>query len=159
LNPAIRLVERTHVNPGDPMDARPILLVEDNEDDVLLTRRAFRKAGIPNDLVVARDGVEALQEMQTGTFQKSLPALVLLDLKLPRVDGMEILRRLREDERTRVARIVVLTSSREEKDIQRCAQLGANSFIRKPVDFDDFLKAVQAISNYWLHLDETVEDN
>lgn len=141
------------------MDARPILLVEDNEDDVLLTQRAFRKAGIPNELVVARDGVEALHAMNDGAFKKALPALVLLDLKLPRVDGMEILRRLREDERTRIARVVVLTSSREEKDIQRCALLGANSFIRKPVDFDEFLRAVQSISSYWLQLDETVVDN
>lgn len=141
------------------MDARPILLVEDNEDDILLTQRAFRKVGIPNELVVARDGVEALLALSEGPFKKALPALVLLDLKLPRVDGMEILRRLREDDRTRIARVVVLTSSREEKDIHRCALLGANSFIRKPVDFDEFLKAVRTISSYWLHLDETVVSN
>lgn len=159
MNATLRLVERTFANQGESMDARPILLVEDNEDDVLLTQRAFRKAGIPNELVVARDGVEALHALNEGPFRKTLPALVLLDLKLPRIDGMEILRRLREDERTRIARVVVLTSSREEKDIQRCARLGANSFIRKPVDFDEFLKAVQAISSYWLQLDETVVDN
>jgi two-component system, response regulator len=141
------------------MDSRPILLVEDNEDDVLLTQRAFRKAGIANELIVARDGVEAMEAMTAGRFGKALPALVLLDLKLPKVDGMEILRRLREDDRTKIARVVVLTSSREEKDIQRCAELGANSFIRKPVDFDEFLKAVQTISSYWLQLDETVMDN
>jgi two-component system, response regulator len=159
MNPAFRLVERTFASQGESMDARPILLVEDNEDDVLLTLRAFRKAGIPNELVVARDGVEALHALNEGPFRKTLPALVLLDLKLPRIDGMEILRRLREDERTRIARVVVLTSSREEKDIQRCARLGANSFIRKPVDFDEFLKAVLVISSYWLRLDETVVDN
>ncbi len=139
------------------MDSRPILLVEDNEDDVLLTQRAFRKAGISNELIVARDGVEALNALNTGVFEKTLPSLVLLDLKLPKVDGMEILRRLRDDQRTKVARVVVLTSSREEKDIQRCAELGANSFIRKPVDFDEFLKAVQTINAYWLQLDETIQ--
>jgi len=159
MSPAVRLANRTFAIPGETMDARPILLVEDNEDDILLTQRAFRKAGIPNELVVARDGVEALQAMNEGPFRKTLPALVLLDLKLPRVDGMEILRRIREDDRTRIARVVILTSSREEKDIQRCAKLGANSFIRKPVDFDEFLKAVHAISSYWLQLDETVVDN
>lgn len=159
MNPALRLVTRTIDSQGEPMDARPILLVEDNEDDVLLTQRAFRKAGITNELVVARDGVEALEALSDGRFEKNLPALVLLDLKLPKIDGMEILRRLREDNRTRIARIVVLTSSREEKDIQRCAELGANSFIRKPVDFDEFLKAVQTISSYWLQLDETIVDN
>lgn len=159
MNPAPRLVARTIVSLGEPMDSRPILLVEDNEDDVLLTRRAFRKAGIPNELIVARDGVEAMEVMTVGRFGKMLPALVLLDLKLPKVDGMEILRRLRQDDRTRIARVVVLTSSREEKDIQRCAELGANSFIRKPVDFDEFLKAVQTISSYWLQLDETITEN
>ncbi len=141
------------------MDSRPILLVEDNEDDVLLTQRAFRKAGIPNELIVARDGVQAMDALKGGPFDKSLPSLVLLDLKLPKMDGMEILRRLRDDSRTKVARVVVLTSSREEKDIQRCAELGANSFIRKPVDFNEFLKAVQTISAYWLQLDETVEES
>lgn len=140
------------------MDSRPILLVEDNEDDVLLTQRAFRKAGIPNELIVARDGIEALEALKEGPFDNSLPALVLLDLKLPKIDGMEILKRLRDDQRMKVARVVVLTSSREEKDIKRCAELGANSFIRKPVDFNEFLKAVETISSYWLHLDETVAD-
>lgn len=140
------------------MDSRPILLVEDNEDDVLLTQRAFRKAGIPNELIVARDGIQALDALKQGPFEKSLPALVLLDLKLPKIDGMEILKRLRDDQRTKVARVVVLTSSREEKDIQRCAELGANSFIRKPVDFNEFLKAVDTISSYWLQLDEAVID-
>ena len=93
------------------MDSRPILLVEDNEDDVLLTQRAFRKAGISNELIVARDGVEALNALNTGVFEKTLPSLVLLDLKLPKVDGMEILRRLRDDQRTKVARVVVFLAS------------------------------------------------
>ena len=159
MNPAFRRVTHQTDSLGEQMDSRPILLVEDNEDDVLLTQRAFRKAGIPNELIIARDGVEALDCLTDGRFGKVLPALVLLDLKLPKVDGMEILRRIRDDRRTRVARVVVLTSSREEKDIQRCAELGANSFIRKPVDFDEFLKAVQTISSYWLQLDETVMES
>ncbi len=159
MNPSIRLVSRTIDALGQPMDSRPILLVEDNEDDVLLTQRAFRKAGVPNEIVVARDGVEAIEAMTHGVFGSALPSLVLLDLKLPKLDGMEILRRLREVDRTRIVRVVVLTSSREEKDIHRCASLGANSFIRKPVDFDEFLKAVQSLSSYWLQLDETVVDN
>ena len=154
-----RRTSRKQVPNGDNMDSRPILLVEDNEDDVLLTQRAFRKAGISNELVIARDGLQALDALNQGPFDKSLPSLVLLDLKLPKMDGMEILRRLRDDDRTRIARVVVLTSSREEKDIQRCAELGANSFIRKPVDFNEFLKAVQTISAYWLQLDETVEES
>ncbi len=156
---AYRRTSRKQIPNGDNMDCRPILLVEDNEDDVLLTQRAFRKAGISNELVIARDGLQALEALSQGPFDKSLPSLVLLDLKLPKMDGMEILRRLRDDDRTRIARVVVLTSSREEKDIQRCAELGANSFIRKPVDFNEFLKAVQTISAYWLQLDETVEES
>ena len=136
------------------MDPRPILLVEDNEDDALLTQRAFLKAGVRNEVVVTRDGVEALEALKDGRFRNSLPSLVLLDLKLPQVDGTEVLRRLRLDPRTRTLRVVVLSSSREERDIQRCAELGANSFIRKPVDFDDFLHSVQILSSYWLQLDE-----
>lgn len=158
MNPALRLVSRTIDSKGEEVDSRPILLVEDNEDDVLLTQRAFRRAGVPNEIIVARDGVEAMEALTNGRFGQSLPSLVLLDLKLPKVDGMEILRRLREGDRTRIMRIIVLTSSREEKDIHRCAQLGANSFIRKPVDFVEFLKAIQTLSAYWLHLDQTVVD-
>lgn len=138
------------------MDPRPILLVEDNPDDVLLTRRAFRKIGVPNEIHSVGDGISALEAFVDGPFQQNLPSLILLDLKLPRIDGMEVLRRLREQDRTRIARVVVLTSSREERDILRCAQLGANSFIRKPIDFEEFLQAVQQISSYWLHLDETL---
>ncbi len=138
------------------MDSRAILLVEDNEDDVLLTKRAFQKVGITNELVVARDGVEALDCLHRGRFEKNLPALVLLDLKLPKIDGMEVLKLLRENEHSKVVRVVVLSSSREERDIKRCAELGANSFVRKPVDFHEFLKAVQTLSSYWLQLDETI---
>ncbi|MBK8804961.1 MAG: response regulator [Fibrobacteres bacterium] len=140
------------------MDSRPILLVEDNPDDVLLTRRAFRKMGIPNEIVAVSDGVAAIEALTATPFDKSLPALVLLDLKLPKVDGIEVLRRIREQGRTRVIRVVVLTSSREDKDILRCAELGANSYIRKPIDFDEFLRAVQKISDYWLGLDESIQE-
>lgn len=140
------------------MDSRPILLVEDNPDDVLLTQRAFRKMGIPNEIVAVNDGVAAIEALQSAPFDKSLPALVLLDLKLPKVDGIEVLRKIREAGRTRIVRVVVLTSSREEKDILRCAELGANSYIRKPIDFDEFLRAVQKISDYWLTLDETIQE-
>lgn len=140
-------------------DPRPILLVEDNEDDVLLTQRAFRKAGVPNEVVVVRDGQEALAALNDGRFRNSLPSFVLLDLKLPQVDGAEVLRRLRSDPRTQTLRVVVLSSSREERDIRHCAELGANSFIRKPVDFDDFLHSVQILSAYWLHLDESATES
>ncbi|MBK9577278.1 MAG: response regulator [Fibrobacterota bacterium] len=140
------------------MDSRPILLVEDNPDDVLLTRRAFRKMGIPNEIVAVSDGVAAIEALSVSPFDKSLPALVLLDLKLPKVDGIEVLRKIREVARTRIIRVVVLTSSREEKDILRCAELGANSYIRKPIDFDEFLRAVQKISDYWLTLDESIQE-
>lgn len=140
------------------MDSRPILLVEDNPDDVLLTRRAFRKMGIPNEIVAVSDGVAAIEALSVSPFDKSLPALVLLDLKLPKVDGIEVLRKIREVGRTRIVRVVVLTSSREEKDILRCAELGANSYIRKPIDFDEFLRAVQKISDYWLTLDESIQE-
>lgn len=141
------------------LDVRPILLVEDNEDDVLLTRRAFLKAGVRNEVVVTHDGREALDALEEGRFREALPSLVLLDLKLPHMDGTEVLRRLRTDPRTRILRVVVLSSSREARDIRRCAELGANSFIRKPVDFDDFLQSVQILSSYWLQLDETAEES
>ena len=159
MNASPRRVNRQLDNYGEPMDSRPILLVEDNEDDILLTQRAFRKVGITNELVVARDGVEALEYLYDGRFGTSLPALILLDIKLPKIDGIEILKRLRANSRTKIARVVMLTSSREEKDIHRCADLGANSFIRKPVDFDEFLKALQTISSYWLQLDETITNS
>ncbi|HNY29743.1 MAG TPA: response regulator [Fibrobacteria bacterium] len=140
------------------MDSRPILLVEDNPDDVLLTQRAFRKMGIPNEIVAVNDGAAAIEALNSAPFDKSLPALILLDLKLPKIDGIEVLRKLREAGRTRIVRVVVLTSSREEKDILRCAELGANSYIRKPIDFDEFLRAVQKISDYWLTLDESIQE-
>jgi two-component system response regulator len=142
------------------MDTRPILLVEDNPDDVALTLRAFRKNRILNRVVVARDGVEALDYLfATGAYAErdpaEAPAVVLLDLKLPRLDGLEVLRRLRADPRTQLTRVVVLTSSKEETDVVRSYTHGANSYIRKPVDFDSFMSAVGQLGLYWLLLNET----
>jgi two-component system response regulator len=134
-----------------------ILLVEDNPDDAELTMRAFRKSKILNDLILVRDGVEALDYLfSTGSFSgrdpNASPELVLLDLKLPKVDGLEVLRRMRADDRTRRIPVVVLTSSGEEKDIVSSYDLGANSFVRKPVDFAQFLEAAQQLGLYWLVL-------
>src|SRR4051794_29624743 len=142
------------------MDTRPILLVEDNPDDVALTLRAFRKNRILNHVVVARDGVEALDYLfANGAYSdrpaEEAPAIVLLDLKLPRLDGLEVLRRLRADARTQLTRVVVLTSSKEETDVVRSYTHGANSYIRKPVDFDSFMSAVGQLGLYWLLLNET----
>jgi two-component system response regulator len=142
------------------MDMRPILLVEDSPDDVALTLRAFRKNRILNEVVVARDGVEALDYLfATGAYSDrdptAVPAIVLLDLKLPRLDGLEVLRRLRADARTQLLRVIVLTSSKEETDVVRSYTHGANSYIRKPVDFDSFMSAVGQLGLYWLLLNET----
>jgi len=141
------------------MDKRPILLVEDNPDDVALTLRAFKKAGIVNPIAVARDGAEALDWLFlegefAGRDPAEQPAIILLDLKLPKVDGLEVLKRLRAHPRTRLLRVIVLTSSREEQDILTSYDTGANSYIRKPVDFDRFLEAVGQIGLYWLLLNE-----
>jgi len=142
------------------MNARRILLVEDNPDDVDLTMRAFQKNNIANEVVVARDGVEALDYLfGTGTHAgrnpAEVPAVVLLDLKLPRLDGLDVLKRLRGDERTRLLPVVILTSSKEEQDLLNGYSLGANSYIRKPVDFERFIEAVQQLGLYWLVLNET----
>jgi CheY-like chemotaxis protein len=136
-----------------------ILLVEDNSDDVELTRRAIKKNNILNELVVARDGVEALdllfgQGAQSGGDHGHIPTLVLLDLHLPRIDGFEVLRRMRGDDRTRYVPVVILTSSNEENDIINGYRLGCNSYIRKPVDFEQFIGAVQQLGMYWLLLNE-----
>jgi two-component system, response regulator len=136
-----------------------ILLVEDNPDDVELTLRAFRKSKVLNEIVVVRDGVEALDYLfstgaSAGRDPNASPEVVLLDLKLPKVDGLEVLRRMRADERTRRIPVVVLTSSGEEKDILTSYDLGANSFVRKPVDFNRFLEAAQQLGLYWLVLNQ-----
>jgi len=136
-----------------------ILLVEDNPDDQMLTMRAFRKNNVKNEVVVAHDGAEALDYLfgagaYTGRDARSLPQVVLLDLKLPKVDGLEVLRRIRADERTRLLPVVILTSSREDRDVIEGYRLGANSYVRKPVDFDQFVEAARQLGLYWLLLNE-----
>ena len=137
------------------MDEKIILLVEDNPDDVVLTLRALKKNNILNEVVVARDGVEALDYLfSTGIYAGRdtdiLPIVVLLDLKLPKVDGLEVLQRLRGNERTMLIPIVILTSSKEERDLIRSYRLGANSYVVKPVDFNQFSEAVRQLGLYWL---------
>ncbi|MFN8375034.1 MAG: response regulator [Anaerolineae bacterium] len=136
-----------------------ILLVEDNPDDEALTLRALKKNNIGNDVVIARDGVEALDFLfGTGSYAgrdtNILPQVTLLDLKLPKIDGLEVLRRIRENPRTATLPVVVLTSSKEEVDIVTSYRLGANSYIRKPVDFTQFTEAVRQLGLYWLVLNE-----
>ena len=128
-----------------------ILLVEDDPDDEALTRRALEKNKVRNELVVAHDGQEALDYLRDAS---RLPELVLLDLKLPKIDGLEVLRRLRADERTRLLPVVVLTSSNEERDVATSYALGANSYVRKPVDFKEFTEAARQLGLYWLLLNE-----
>ncbi len=135
------------------MNPRSILLVEDDPSDVELTRRALRKSHLVNELVVAEDGQEALDRLLGGSAGE-LPALVLLDLKLPRVDGLEVLARIRSGRRTRRLPVVVLTSSKEEHDLAVSYDLGVNSYIRKPVDFPQFAEAIHEIGLYWLVLNE-----
>ncbi|MDX2097373.1 MAG: response regulator [Leptolyngbyaceae cyanobacterium bins.59] len=136
-----------------------ILLVEDNPDDEALALRALQRSNITNEVVVARDGVEALDFLfGTGSYANRdmgiQPAVILLDLKLPRVDGIEVLRRLRTDERTRLLPVVVLTTSREEQDLINSYSLGCNSYVRKPVDFVQFAEAVRQLGMYWLLMNE-----
>jgi CheY-like chemotaxis protein len=143
----------------ESMKSKVIMLVEDNPDDVDLTLRALRKNNISNEVVVTRDGVEALDYLfGTGTHAgrdlSVMPAVILLDLKLPRIDGLEVLRRLRSDERAELLPVVILTSSKEEQDIINGYKLGANSYIRKPVDFTQFMEAVRQLGLYWLVLNE-----
>jgi two-component system response regulator len=137
-----------------------ILLVEDNPDDEVLTRRALKKNNIGNEVVVARDGAEAIDYLfGTGKYEgrslSVMPQVVLLDLKLPKVDGLEVLRQIRTDERTKLLPVVILTSSREQQDLLDGYGYGANSYIRKPVDFAQFVEAVRQLGLYWLVLNET----
>jgi CheY-like chemotaxis protein len=142
------------------MQERTILLVEDNPDDELLAVRALRKNKIMNKVVVKRDGAEALEYLfGTGPYEgrdmTDVPQVVLLDLKLPKVDGLEVLKRLRNDERTKLLPVVILTSSKEEGDLTASYRLGANSYIHKPVDFAQFTEAVRQLGEYWLILNES----
>ena len=146
------------------MPDRTILLVEDNPDDVALTLRAFKQHNIQSDVVVARDGLEALDYLfgmgaHAGRDTGRMPQLILLDLKMPRIDGMEVLRRIRADDRTCLLPVVILTTSREEQDLIDGYTFGANSYICKPVDFEQFVEAVRQLGLYWLVLNETLTKN
>jgi two-component system response regulator len=141
------------------MENKMILLVEDNPDDEALTIRALKKNNIGNDLAVVRDGAEALEFLFcTGAYAdrdpNDRPQVILLDINLPKVDGLEVLHRIRADENTRLLPVVILTSSKEEQDMIRGYSLGANSYVRKPVDFDEFVEAVRQLGLYWLILNE-----
>lgn len=141
------------------MDDRIILLVEDNPDDERLILRALKQNNMLNEVVVARDGVEALDYLLTtgvyaGRDARIMPALILLDLKLPKIDGLEVLRCIRADERTKLLPVIVLTSSKEEQDLINSYELGANSYIHKPVDFNQFSEVMQTLKLYWLVLNE-----
>jgi two-component system response regulator len=141
------------------MRDKVILLVEDNPDDAELTLRALQENNILNDVVVVRDGVEALHYMfGTGPHAdrdvSRMPQVVLLDLKLPRVDGHEVLRRIRADERTRLQPVVILTSSQEDEDVVAAYRGGANSYVRKPVDFNEFLEATRQLGMYWIVINQ-----
>jgi two-component system, response regulator len=141
------------------MEEKMILLVEDNPDDEALTIRALQKNNIGNSLVVVRDGVEALDFLLcTGPYSDrnplDLPQLILLDIKLPKLDGLEVLKRIRANERTSLLPVVILTSSKEEQDLLQSYKLGANSYVRKPVDFSQFLEAVRQLGLYWLVINE-----
>jgi two-component system response regulator len=137
------------------MKDKVILLAEDNPDDVELTKIAFEKNSIANKVIVAKDGVEALDYIfGTGLYAgrdiKDMPVVVLLDLKLPRIDGLEVLKRIRENETSKLIPVVILTSSAEQQDVIKGYSLGANSYIRKPVEFDQFVEAMRYLGLYWL---------
>ncbi len=139
------------------MECKRILLVEDNPGDIELTKRALAKSNIANEMTVAEDGVEALEYLfgkdgKGGCPAGDLPVVILLDLKLPRIDGLEVLQRIRREEKTKQVPVVVLTSSDEQKDIIESYDLGANSYIRKPVKFNEFVEAVRQLGLYWLIL-------
>jgi CheY-like chemotaxis protein len=132
-----------------------ILLVEDNQDDEILTIRGLRQGNVVNEIVVAHDGQEALDCLfGTGGHESVVPTVILLDLKLPKVEGLEVLRRIRTDERTKKLPVVILTSSTHEQDMVESYKLGCNSYVRKPVDFDQFIEAARQLKLYWLVLNE-----
>ncbi|MBF0230339.1 MAG: response regulator [Desulfamplus sp.] len=138
------------------MNSKTILLIEDNSSDIELTKRAFKKNHIKNEIIVMEDGQDALDYLlNPSNSYEQLPVLTLLDLKLPRIDGLEVLQRIRSDSRTKRLPIVVLTSSKEEKDIAAAYDNGANSYIRKPVDFKQFKESIGILGSYWLSLNES----
>jgi CheY-like chemotaxis protein len=141
------------------LEEKIILLVEDNPDDVTLTERALKKSHILNKLIVAKDGAEALDYIfGTGNYSGRdtgiMPEVILLDLKIPKIDGLEVLKRIRSDKRTNILPVVILTSSKEENDLITGYTLGANSYIRKPVNFNQFVEAIRQLGLYWLVLNE-----
>ena len=141
------------------MEEKTILIVEDNADDKELILRAFRKCSINARPVVAHDGVEALDYMHSrGMFAKKeeseMPSLILLDLKLPKVDGKEVLKALRSDEKYKYIPVIILSSSSEKNDVNDCYLLGANSYIKKPIDFKEFMDIIQLVEKYWLEYNE-----
>jgi two-component system response regulator len=143
------------------MQNKIILLIEDNPDDEILMRRALEKNRIANEVVVAHDGVEALDYIYArgqyeGRDKSDTPQLILLDLKLPKISGLEVLQQLRENEETKFTPVVVLTSSSEQVDIVRSYDLGANSFVQKPVDFNEFIEAVRQLGTYWLIINKSI---
>ena len=136
---------------------KTILLVEDNPSDIRLTERAFKKSNLVNRLAIVKDGEQALDYLlgKVGDdYQNALPVLVLLDIKLPKIDGLEVLEKIRSSDRTKMLPVVILTSSREQEDVLRGYELGVNSYIRKPVDFEQFAEAIQHLGLYWLILNE-----
>jgi two-component system response regulator len=140
------------------MNNQPIFLVEDNPDDVMFTLRAFKKNNIGNEIIVATDGEKAIDLLlpEGGQAPPFSPAIVLLDVKLPKLSGMDVLERIRSDARTHSLPVIILTTSSEETDIINSYRLGANSFVRKPVDFDDFVHAASVLGVYWLAVNEPV---
>mgnify|MGYP000952130585 CR=1 FL=1 len=146
------------------MNEKLILLVEDNSDDEMLLLRAFEKNRICNEIVITRDGAEALDWLFgegdfSGRDTDILPQIIILDLKLPKIDGLEVLRRIRAEERTKLIPIIILTTSSEQKDIISSYNLGANSYVQKPVDFEEFIEATRQLGLYWLVLNKTVYES
>jgi two-component system, response regulator len=141
-------------------DGRAILLVEDNPDDVDLTLRAFKRANVANPVAVVRDGAEAIEYLFDGSVAgRPPPGLILMDLKLPKINGLEVLRRIRADERTRLIPVVILTGSREQEDVMAGYRAGANAYVRKPVNFSDFADAVHTLGMFWLLLNEPAPES